>query len=303
MRRVLQLVDKVADTDRTTVLIRGESGTGKELVARAIHDQSPRSEAPFISINCTAVPDTLFESELFGHERGAFTDAKFLKKGMFELASGGTLFLDEIGDMSPGSQAKLLRVLEERSIRRVGGVQQIPVDVRLVAATNRDIDGLQKAGVFRQDLFFRLNVFAVDLPPLRERGDDVLLLAYSFLSEFSLEFRKEISHIHPRVRDLLRQYPFPGNVRELRNLVERAVILCEGDTLTPREFADLTRAVGTASAGEQTAEGNGRSLSDLEEEAIRLALSRAGGNQAEAARELGIGSDAMRYRIKKYGLR
>ena len=191
MAQVGELVAKVARTERTTVLIRGESGTGKELVARAIHRGSPRADAAFISINCTAVPDSLLESELFGHEKGSFTDATQSRKGMFELSHGGTLLLDEVGDMTPASQSKILRALEERVIRRVGGVEEIPVDVRLVAATNQNLDELLNDGSFRQDLFFRLNVFTIDLPPLRERGDDVLLLAYHYLGRYAREFRKE----------------------------------------------------------------------------------------------------------------
>ena len=300
MGRVAALIDKVAAADRTTVLITGESGTGKELVARAIHRLSLRADGPFISINSTAIPDTLFESELFGHEKGAFTDARERKKGMFELGDGGTLFLDEVADMSPASQAKLLRVLEGRTIRRVGGAREIPIDVRMVAATNQDIDQLQRDGGFRQDLYFRLNVFAIELPPLRNRGDDVLLLAYHFLRQYSAEFRKDVGEIEPPVQQLLRRYAFPGNVRELRNLIERGVILCDGPTLTLSEFADLKLdAAATGNAGSDDA----ASLAALEERAIRAAMRHANGNQAAAARALGIGADAMRYRLKKYDIR
>ena len=300
MGRVSALIDRVADAERTTVLITGESGTGKELVARAIHHLSLRADGPFISINSTAVPDTLFESELFGHEKGAFTDARERKKGMFELGNGGTLFLDEVADMSPASQAKLLRVLEGRTIRRVVGAREIPIDVRLVAATNQDLDRLQREGGFRQDLYFRLNVFAIELPPLRNRGDDVLLLAYHFLRQYSAEFRKDVSEIEPSVQQLLRRYAFPGNVRELRNLIERGVILCDGPTLTLSEFADLRfDAAGSSEAGSDDA----MSLAALEERAIRAAMRHANGNQAAAARSLGIGADAMRYRLKKYDIR
>ena len=298
MARVMELVDKVAATERTTVLVTGESGTGKELVARAIHDRSPRADKPFISLNCTAVPDTLFESELFGHEKGAFTDAGERKLGMFELGSGGTLFLDEIADMSPPSQAKILRVLEERTLRRVGGVRELPVDVRLVAATNRDLAALQLSGEFRQDLFFRLNVFTVHLPPLRERGNDVLELAEHFLAQFAHEFRKQVRDIDGEARARLCRYPFPGNVRELRNLVERAVILADGPYLTARELADLEPAPLAAGGPVGTLE-----LAAVEERTIRDAMEHSGGNQAEASRILGIGVDALRYRLRKYGLR
>jgi DNA-binding NtrC family response regulator len=281
------------------VLIYGESGTGKELVARAIHEGSARASAPFIAVNCTAIPETLLESELFGHERGAFTDAREARKGVFELGAGGTLFLDEVGDMSLASQAKVLRALEERTVRRVGGGRDIPVDVRLVSATHQDLRRLIEAGRFRQDLYFRLNVFTIPLPPLRERGDDVLLLAYHFLKQFAAELRKEVQRIEPPAQALLRRYPFPGNVRELRNLIERAVILCEGASLTEREFADLMPRAGGEEAG---LSGESLDLAGLEERAIREALRRADGNQTEAAKLLGIGHDALRYRMKRYGM-
>ena len=298
MRQVAELVAKVAGTESTTVLLRGESGTGKELIARAIHRRSARSGAPFISVNCTAVPDTLLESELFGHEKGAFTDARAARQGLFEVSDGGTLLLDEIADMSPASQAKILRALEERAIRRLGGVREIPVDVRLVASTNQDLASLQADGRFRQDLFFRLNVFTIDLPPLRERGDDVLLLAYHFLSLYARQFRKDVRRIEPDAEAVLQSYHFPGNVRELRNLVERAVILCEGPALTGHELRDL-QAPAASAGGSQAGELN---LAVLEEDAIRRALERSGNNQRRAAEMLGIGDDALRYRMRKYGL-
>ena len=298
MAQVGELVAKVARTERTTVLIRGESGTGKELVARAIHRSSPRADTSFISINCTAVPDSLFESELFGHEKGSFTDAIQSRKGMFELSDGGTLFLDEVGDMSPASQAKILRVLEERVIRRVGGVEEIPVDVRLMAATNQDLDERLNDGAFRQDLYFRLNVFSIDLPPLRERGDDVLLLAYHFLGRYASEFRKDVTGIDAAATRLLREYEFPGNVRELRNLVERAVILAEGPSLTVGELADLQSFART----EESAPDEELTLVEIERRAIVQALDGSDGNQTEAARRLGIGPDALRYRLKKHNI-
>ena len=302
MAHVGRLVAKVASTERTTVLIRGESGAGKELVARAIHRASPRADAAFISINCTAVPDSLFESELFGHEKGSFTDATQSRKGMFELSHGGTLFLDEVGDVSPASQAKILRALEERVIRRVGGVEEIPVDVRLVAATNQDLDALLSHGTFRQDLFFRLNLFTIDLPPLRERGDDVLLLAYHYLRRYASEFRKDISSIDDAATRLLRDCAFPGNVRELRNLIERAVILAEeGSSLTVSELADLKNTSDTSGPRAVDA-GEPLTLVEFERQAIAQALESSGGNQTEAARRLSIGTDALRYRLKKHNL-
>jgi two-component system, NtrC family, response regulator AtoC len=297
---LMELVDRVAHTERTTVLLQGESGTGKELVARAVHRKSSRAQAPFISINCTAIPDNLFESELFGHEKGAFTDARSTRKGMFELGNGGVVFLDEIGDMDMAAQAKLLRVLEERCIRRVGGAREIPVDIRLIAATNQHLQQLVTEGRFREDLFFRLNVFAIALPPLRDRGDDVLLLAYHFLQQFADEIRKEITRIEPEAQEILKMYPFPGNVRELRNIIERAVILCDSSRLTAREFADLIR---TRDETGEVEEGEGRfDLAELEERAIRSAMAKTDNNQTDAARLLGIGHDALRYRLKKYGM-
>jgi two-component system, NtrC family, response regulator AtoC len=296
MRQVMDLVQKVSATNHTTVLIQGESGTGKELVAQAIHRLSRRAEAPFSVVNATAIPDTLFESELFGHEKGAFTDAKNMRKGLFELSRGGSLFLDEVGDLSSASQAKILRVLEERTVRRVGGGQEIAVDVRLIAATHQNLNHRIESGEFRQDLFFRLNVFTIRLPPLWQRGDDVILLAQHFLRSFSEEFGKEIHEISPEAIERLYRYPFPGNVRELRNLIERAVILCDGDVLTPAEFTDLTAATDAPTADAPL------ELAGLEEQAIRRALARSADNQTEAARLLGIGHDALRYRLKKYGI-
>ena len=302
IREVMDLIDRVACSERTTVLITGESGTGKELVARAIHRKSPRSRAPFVTLNCTAIPENLLESELFGHERGAFTDARNARRGLFELAHGGTLFLDEIGDMSLAAQAKILRVLEDRRVRRVGGSREIEIDTRLIAATHQDLRGLMKEGRFREDLYFRLNVFTIHLPPLRERGDDVLLLAYHFLKECTAECRKEIVRIDPEVQDLLRSYSFPGNVRELRNLIERAVILCDGSSLTVREFSGLASRRDAEEESFSSKEEETLDLSVLEARAIRSALRRTGNNQTQAARLLGIGHDALRYRLKKYGI-
>lgn len=299
MRTVNALVDKVAVAERTTVLIQGESGTGKELVARAVHDRSPRAQAPFVCVNCTAIPETLLESELFGHEKGAFTDARESRKGVFELAQGGTLFLDEIGDISLASQAKMLRVLEERLVRRVGGDREIATDVRLVSATNQDLEALIVQGRFRRDLYFRLKVFTIPLPPLRRRGEDLTLLAHYFLRRYAAELRKEVAGLTPPALDLLRAYAFPGNVRELRNLIERAVILCEGAWLTERDFADLVSQGVAAPVAEGEEELD---LEGAELRLIRRALAKADGNQVQAAQLLGIGHDALRYRLKKYGL-
>ena len=298
MQNVLQQVERVAQAERTTVLITGESGTGKELIARAIHRQSPRASGPFISVNCTAIPENLLESELFGHEKGAFTDAREQKKGLFELGSGGTFLLDEIGDMAPLMQTKLLRVLEERKIRPVGGEREAEVDVRLISATNQDLGMLMEEGRFRQDLYYRVKVFTIEVPPLRTRGDDVLLLAYYFLQEFAQELRKKIDHIDPGAQALLKGYEFPGNVRELRNLIERAAILCEGSSL---KLGDLQ--VSDAEEREmEAAETNSLTLAEIEKRAIQAALRRADGKKIEAARSLGIDINALSRRMKKYSI-
>ena len=295
LRRVRELIAKVAASENTTVLITGESGTGKELVARAIHDQSPRAQAPFVAVNCTALPETLLENELFGHEKGAFTGAEQQRKGLFEMGEGGTLFLDEIGDMSPSAQLKLLRVLEERRLRRVGGGAEIVVDVRLIAATSRDLEELAEQGAFRRELLFRLDVFRIATPPLRQRQADVLLLARYFLGHFTAECGKELQGIEPEAEAVLANYPFPGNVRELRNRIERAVILSEGARLRVCDLGELA-----VPAVRTEAEQWPLDLAQVEERAIRRALAEAGGNQSQAARLLGIGRDALRYRLNKY---
>ena len=304
IREVRDLIGRVAGAERTTVLVEGESGTGKELVARAIHRQSSRTDASFISVNCTAIPETLLESELFGHEKGAFTDARASRLGVFELGDGGTLFMDEIGDMNVTAQAKILRILEERSLRRVGGTREIPVDVRLVSASNQDLKQMVKEGAFRQDLYFRLNVFSIYVPPLRHRGEDVLLLAHFFLKQFTEDLRKDVVRIHRTAQNLLQRYAFPGNVRELRNLVERAVILCDGQELTEREFPDLQRSADQAPREEYLNADRGTllNLDELEKRAICQALEKANGNQTLAAKLLGIGHDALRYRVRKYNI-
>src|SRR5205085_12048646 len=243
VQRMLALARKVAESEVSSVLLQGESGTGKDLVAKAIHYASRRLDAPFIAINCAAIPATLIESELFGYEKGAFTDAKARKEGLFEQAEGGTLFLDEIGELELGLQAKLLRVLEEGAFRRVGGLKDIPLDVRVVAASNRDLRAESEAGRFRLDLYYRLSVIQIDIPPLRERGDDILLLAEHYIRQFGerLKLRRKIRGLSPEVADAFRRYPWPGNVRELRNVIERALILEDADLITaeylPRDLA------------------------------------------------------------------
>jgi DNA-binding NtrC family response regulator len=302
---VIALARKVARSETTTALIQGESGTGKDLLAKAIHYESARAEEPFMEIACTAMPETLMESELFGHERGAFTDAKSQKKGLFEAAHGGTIFLDEIGDMSGGLQAKLLRVLEERSFRRVGGTKDITVDVRVIAASNRDLRQAVASGVFRKDLYYRLQVVTITIPPLRDRREDILLLARHFLGHFSREFKKRLPHLAPEAERLLVRYEWPGNVRELRNVIERAMILEDtGDLLPghlPPEIGWLTASAILPAPTFQLPE-TGVVLEEVEREFVRQALEQTQGNQTRAARLLSLTRDELRYRAKKFGL-
>jgi DNA-binding NtrC family response regulator len=297
------LIQRIAQSGATTVLLEGESGTGKDLVARIIHFESARASAPFIAVNCVALPEHLLESELFGHERGAFTDAKAAKKGLFEQADGGTVYLDEIGDMKPDLQAKLLRLIEEKSYRRVGGVRDFRVDVRIVAATNRDLTRALGSGDFRKDLYYRLRVFPLALAPLRDRPEDVLPLAEHFLSRFAREMRREPLRIAPEAQAALLAYHWPGNVRELRNVVERGIILAAGDSLEaehlPPEMA-ASPPPGPALAASLPAEG--LSLEEVERQLVRQALDTTGGNQVRAARLLGISRDALRTRMRRFGL-
>lgn len=303
LQQVLAIVRKVARSEAGTVLIQGESGTGKELIARAIHHESPRADQPFMAINCSAVPETLLESELMGYEKGAFTDAKTQKKGLFELADGGTVFLDEIGDMSPSMQVKLLRILEERAFRRVGGTRDIRVDVRVISATNRDLIKAMEDESFRSDLYYRIGVIPIHLPPLRERREDIPELAEHFIHQFNREFGKRVSGVSRMAEKILVEYPWPGNIRELKNVIERAVILeCEEQLLVenlPREMVDKT-------VGDQVGPLNfrlppeGIDIEDVERELIRQALELAEGNQSKAAKLLNLGIDALRYRMKKF---
>ena len=294
---------KVAPTE-TTVLLTGESGTGKELVARAIHQASPRAEGPFVAINCAALPETLVDSELFGHEKGAFTGADKQKPGRFELAAGGTLFLDEVAELPPSVQAKLLRVLQEREFQRVGGTATLRADVRLITATNRDPARAVEEGKFREDLYYRLNVFSVHLPPLRERGEDILLLANHFVRELGARIGRGEPGLSRDAQELLRSYPWPGNIRELANAVERALILAEGGLLTAAHFG-----LDGASSPGLTA-GNGRApepsvpeaLADLERRAILSALEHTQGNKTQAAAVLGITRTQLHTRLKRLGL-
>ena len=309
MREVLDLVQKVRTSPATTVLLEGESGTGKNVVAKAIHYGSPRADQPFITITCSALAETLLESELFGHERGAFTDAKALKKGLMEAADGGTVFLDEIGEMGAAMQAKLLRVLEEKTFKRVGGTKDISVDVRVIAATNRVLKDMVRAGSFREDLFYRLQVIPILLPPLRERREDIPLLAQYFLDGFNQEFRKTTQGISPDAMELLIRYPWPGNIRELRNALERVMILEDTEQIETSHLPSSIRQETKDAPLRADSKGNGlqvalgaMTLEEIERQAISLALDKANHNQVKAARLLGISRDTLRYRMKKLGL-
>ncbi|MBI4390789.1 MAG: sigma-54-dependent Fis family transcriptional regulator [candidate division NC10 bacterium] len=299
MQEVLGVVRRVAPST-ATVLIQGESGTGKELVARALHAQSPRASGPFVAVNCAALPETLLESELFGHEKGAFTGASERRLGRFEAAEGGSIFLDEIGDLSPGLQVKLLRVLQERRVERVGANRPIPVDVRVIAATKVDLERAIREQRFREDLYYRLNVVTVTLPPLRRRREDLPPLLDHFLKRFAQANAKDIRGFTREARDALMKYDYPGNVRELENIVERAVLLSRGEVIG---LADLPLAVqeGAGAAGAPPASLPAL-LEQVEREKILEALRDAGGIQTRAAERLGISERALRYKLKKYGL-
>jgi len=294
------LLQKVAASPASTVLLRGESGTGKDLAAKTIHYNSERAAKPFMNITCSALPDALLESELFGHERGAFTDARQQKIGLLESADGGTVFLDEIGEMVPALQAKLLRFLEEKAFKRVGGSGDVHVDARIIAATNRDLEEAVKSGGFREDLYYRLNVMAITLPPLREHPADVPLLVSHYVDLFNREFRKNIRGVTPDALQLLKTYRWPGNIRELRNAIERAMLLAEGDYLT----ADLMpiAAARAAAAPSMELPHEGVNLDALERELVTQALRRTAGNQTKAAALLGLNRDQIRYRIETFGL-
>jgi DNA-binding NtrC family response regulator len=308
MLEMLAIARKVAESEVSSVLLQGESGTGKDLVAKAIHYQSNRADGPFIAINCAAIPGTLIESELFGYEKGAFTDAKARKEGMFEQAEGGTLLLDEIGELELSLQAKLLRVLEEGAFRRVGGLKDIPFDARIIAASNRDLRTESEAGRFRLDLYYRLSVIEIDIPALRERGDDVIELAEYYLETFGKRLRKTARGLEDDVAEAFRRYHWPGNVRELRNVIERALILEDDDIITTR-YVPVGVVPGTSQTNSDVGRsGNhnmfnlppaGTSLEEVEMSLVRQAIERSGGNQTRAAELLGISRDQLRYRLKK----
>jgi DNA-binding NtrC family response regulator len=300
MQQIKALLARVAASPASTVLLTGETGTGKDLAAKAVHYNSNRATRSFVNITCSALPEQLLESELFGHERGAFTDARQQKRGLFETADGGTVFLDEIGEMTAALQAKLLRFLEEKAFKRVGGLADVRVDVRVVAATNRDLEEEVKAGKFREDLFYRLQVMPIPLPPLRERKGDVPLLAAYYLDRFNREFKKRVRGLSPAATKLLEAYQWPGNVRELRNAIERAMLLIDRDRLEPDDFTTLTRSV---EAAQFKLPPGGVDLEEVERQLLAQALERAEGNQSQAAQLLGINRDQVRYRIEKFGLK
>jgi two-component system, NtrC family, response regulator AtoC len=295
--RILKAVQSI-NTEPPPVLVTGESGTGKELVARALHEGGPRAKGPFVAVNCASLPAELVESELFGHERGAFTDAKLAKPGLFEAAKGGILFLDEVGDMPANAQAKLLRVLENRTTRRVGSIKESPVDVWIVAATNRNLSDRVAEGSFRGDLMFRLQVLWVDLPPLRERDSDVLLLAEQFAADLSAKYGMEKPELSSTARSALLEYSWPGNIRELRNVMERAVLVAAGREVIAADLfpEDRSSATSMRPVGERT-------FQEIEINTLQGALDKTNGNVTRAAQALGISRDTLRYRMQKFGLR
>jgi DNA-binding NtrC family response regulator len=304
MEEVMNLVGRVASSN-ATVLLRGESGTGKELIARAIHYHSPRASQPLIKVNCAALPETLLESELFGHEKGAFTGAAGKRIGRFEASDKGTLFLDEIGDIPLSVQIKLLRVLQEKEFERIGGNETIKVDVRLVAATNRDLEKAMKNGSFREDLYYRLNVVTVAIPPLRERKEDIPALMEDFIKKYSMENGKKITGVSAETRDLLMRYSYPGNVRELENIIERAVVLAKSETITS---AEIPLHLKTVEIEEKicVAKRDGSltdTLETLERGIIIEAMKAAGGVQTRAAEKLGISERVLRYKLKKHTIK
>jgi PAS domain S-box-containing protein len=307
MRDVLNFMRRVAVSEATTIMLEGENGTGKDLIAKTLHYESMRQAEPFIAINCAAIPETLLESELFGYEKGAFTDARSQKRGIFELADKGTLFLDEIGEMPLSLQAKLLRVLEEQSFRRLGGLKDINLDLRVITATNKNLREAVKEGAFRQDLYFRLNVIQISLPPLREHPEDILPMTRFFIEHYNRKFRRQIEGISPAAEHLLMMHSWPGNVRELRNAVERAMILEETSQLTPN---GLPVSLGNPGAGNGMhphltlqIPDEGISLEENERNLVVRALEKTAGNQTQAARVLSITRDTLRYKMKKFNLK
>lgn len=310
MQELKKVIKKIAQSNTTTVLFEGETGTGKDFIARVIHNQSGRAHKSFVDVNCAALPENLIESELFGYERGAFTGASASKKGLFELSSGGTIYLDEIGDMNYDLQAKLLKVIDSKTFRRLGGTTEIMTDVRIIAATNRDLKAKIKAGTFREDLYWRLKVIPLTMPPLRERGEDILVMSQKFIERFALEFKKQVKGLSPESKKLFMSYRWPGNVRELKNVIERAMILENEEYITPDHLpSEIVQAGDVKVSQPQPAEELGISIPEggvdienIEKELLKKALMMAKGNQSKAARLLNLGRDAFRYRIQKFGL-
>ncbi len=300
MRTALDIARRVALTEASAILIRGESGTGKDLLARAIHFESPRAERPFVTVMCTALQDTLLENDLFGHEKGAYTDAKGMKKGLFEVADGGSLFLNEIGDMGLSLQSKLLRVLDEQTFRRVGGSEDIRVNVRIIAATNRDLEALIAAGKFRSDLFYRLNIFPLYLSPLRERSEDLPLFVQHFLRKFGRKYRKNLAGLSPEALSKLQGYDWPGNVRELRNVMERACALSASDTLSAQDLVFWRLGAVPERQRPLSLPPGGVKLDEVERDLVVQAMERAEGNQTMAAALLGISRFRLRGRLKRF---
>ena len=311
VQEIKSKIEMMGDAAISNILITGESGTGKELFARYAHrmirDEGRSGFAPFIKLNCAALPETLMESELFGYEKGSFTDARSDKKGLFEMAEGGSILLDEIGEMKLSLQGKLLRVLEERTVRPIGGSEEIPIDVTVIATTNRNLKDAVEKGEFRMDLFYRLNTFYLLVPPLRDRKDDIPLLAHHYLSQFATRFKKKtVKSLVPETEELLKSYPWPGNIRELRNLVERLVVLESAEVILPEHLPNWlmgpSSAIRHAPDGKFTLPENGISLDELEKDLILQALERTKNNKAQAAKLLKISYDTLRYQVKKFGL-
>ncbi|MGE5892565.1 MAG: sigma-54-dependent transcriptional regulator [bacterium] len=307
MIKVFELIKKVAMSDATTVVIQGESGTGKDLVAKVIHYQSSRANRPFMEINCTALPETLIESELFGFEKGAFTDAKTMKKGLFELADGGSIFLDEIGDMKLSTQAKLLKVIENKIFKRIGGIKDIEVNVRIIAATNKDLEQEVKRGNFREDLFYRLKVIPISLPPLRQRTEDIPVLTKHFINKFNKDFKKNVKGISKETEKCYLQYHWPGNVRELKNVIERAMILEDDEYILPEHLPAELISGNTGSKSypddiDFKIPLGGIDIEQVEKDLIEQALEITKGNQTRAAKLLNLSRDALRYRMQKFNL-
>jgi two-component system response regulator AtoC len=306
MKERIELSKKIAKTETTTILLLGESGTGKDLFSRAIHNESNRRDKAFVTINCSSLPETLLESELFGYEKGAFTDAKKQKKGLFEVAENGTVFLDEIGEINPATQVKLLNVLENRTFRRLGGTVNIPVDIRIIAATNKDLKKSVEEKLFREDLYYRLKVFQITVPALRDHKEDIPELINYYIDRFNFQFRKNIGGIDEKALEVLMKYDWPGNIRELRNVMERAVILESGKNLKeeslPGEIRESIQTKAISNPVNFIIPDEGISLYEVEKELLKQALDKAENNQTQASKLLGISRDTLRYKKKKYKL-